>query len=74
MGQAKVHTSGRIFMVQNNLNHLTLYTLKECRSILKIGRNKMLELIWNGEIEAFKIGGHWRVSEEALKEYVHHQS
>ena len=41
-------------MAQNNLNHLTLYTLKECRSILKIGRNKMLELIWRGEIEAFK--------------------
>lgn len=61
-------------MVQNNLNHLTLYTLKECRSILKIGRNKMLELIWNGEIEAFKIGGHWRVSEEALREYVRHQN
>ena len=33
-----------------------LYTLKECCSILKVGRNKMLELIWNGEIDAFKSG------------------
>lgn len=56
-------------MVQS---HLALYTLKECRSILKIGK-KMLELIWNREIEAFKIGGNWRVSEEALREYLHHQ-
>lgn len=39
----------------------TLYTLKECCTILKIGRNKMLELIWNEEIDAFKlaaIGGY----------------
>lgn len=56
-------------MVQS---HLALYTLKECHSILKIGKNKMLELIWNREIEAFKIGGRWRVSEEALREYLHH--
>lgn len=49
-----------------------LYTLKEATSFLKIGRNKMLELIWNGEIEAFKIGGHWRITEEALREYIGH--
>ena len=54
-------------------SHLALYTLKECRSILKIGKNKMLEPIWNREIEAFKIGGNWKVSEEALREYLHHQ-
>lgn len=57
-------------MVQNRLN---VYTLKKCRSILKIGKNKMLELIWNREIEAFKIGGRWRISEEALKEYLRHR-
>lgn len=50
----------------------TLYTLKECAAILKIGRNKMLELIWNQEIDAFKIGGHWRISEDAVKEYIFH--
>lgn len=49
-----------------------LYTLKECCSILKIGRNKMLELIWNGEIDAFKIGGHWRITEHAIQEYIIH--
>lgn len=49
-----------------------LYTLKEAASLLKIGRNKMLELIWNQEIDAFKIGGHWRIPEEALREYVNH--
>ena len=50
----------------------TLYTLKECCSILKVGRTKMLELIWNGEIDAFKIGGHWRITESAIQEYVTH--
>ncbi len=55
-----------------NQNLPTLYTLKECCSILKVGRNKMLELIWNGEIDAFKIGGHWRITESAIQEYVTH--
>ncbi len=53
-------------------NFPTLYTLKECCSILKVGRNKMLELIWDEEIDAFKIGGHWRISEDAVKEYIFH--
>lgn len=55
-----------------NQNIPTLYTLKECCSILKIGRNKMLELVWNGEIDAFKIGGHWRIEESAIREYISH--
>ena len=54
------------------LNSVTLYTVKECCSLLKIGRNKMMELIWNQEIDAFKIGRQWRVSEQALQEYIHH--
>jgi excisionase family DNA binding protein len=57
-----------------NQNLPTLYTLKECCSILKVGRNKMLELIWNGEIDAFKIGGHWKISEDAIKEYIFHHT
>ncbi len=40
-----------------NQNFPTLYTLKECCKILKVGRNKMLELVWNGESNAFKLGG-----------------
>lgn len=52
----------------------TLYTLKEAASFLKIGRNKMLELIWNQEIDAFKIGGRWRIAEEALREYIYHHN
>lgn len=55
-----------------NQNLPTLYTLKECCSILKVGRNKMLELIWNGEIDAFKIGGHWRITESAIREHIIH--
>lgn len=50
----------------------TLYTLKECCAILKIGRNKMLELIWNGEIDAFKIGGRWRILDSAIHDYLFH--
>lgn len=37
-------------------------------------RNKMLELIWSGEIDAFKIGRHWRIAEDAIKEYLMHHS
>lgn len=54
--------------MQTNPN--MLYTVKECCALLKIGRNKMLELIWNQEIEAFKLGRSWRISEQALREYI----
>ena len=57
-----------------NQNFPTMYTLKECCAILKIGRNKMLELIWDGAIDAFKIGGHWRISENAVTEFIYHHS
>ena len=57
-----------------NQSFPTLYTLKECCTILKVGRNKMLELIWNGDIEAFKIGGHWRISRDAVTEFIYHHS
>lgn len=47
-----------------------IMTFSEARSILKIGRNKMLELIHSGELQAFQIGNRWRIKRESLFEYI----
>lgn len=33
-----------------------ILTFEETRSALRIGKNTLLELLWNGDIHAFKIG------------------
>ncbi len=48
-----------------------LLTLNEARHALQIGKNKMLELLWNGQIEdAFKIGNCWRIPKSSLINYI----
>lgn len=38
-----------------------ILTFEEARSALRIGKNTLLELLWNGEIDAFKIGSCWNL-------------
>ncbi len=48
-----------------------LLTLNEARHALQIGKNKMLELLWNGQIEdAFKIGRSWRIPRSSLIAFI----
>lgn len=47
-----------------------IMTFKECQHTLKIGKNSLLDLIHNGEIEAFKIGNRWKIPKIAVIEYV----
>ncbi len=46
----------------------------EIQNILGIGRNKVYALIRSGEIAAFKIGQEWKVTENALEEYIKNKS
>lgn len=47
-----------------------ILTLKECQKVLKVGRNTMLNLIYDGSIEAFKIGNRWKIPKEAVIRYL----
>lgn len=45
-------------------------TPSEVMNLLYIGRNTFYKLVNSGELPAFRIGKLWRVSREALKNYV----
>ena len=47
-----------------------ILTFEEARSALRIGKNTLLELLWNREIDAFKIGKCWKIPRISLTEYV----
>lgn len=49
---------------------ITSYTVKECCTLLKISRNKLLELLWNKELEGFRIGRQWRITEQAIQDFI----
>lgn len=49
-----------------------IMTFKECKDTLKIGKNTLLDLIHDGQIEAFKIGNRWKIPREALISYLQH--
>ena len=50
-----------------------IMTLKECRSLLKVGKNTMLELLHSRQIDGFKIGNRWKIPKESVIEYITHQ-
>lgn len=47
-----------------------ILTFKECQKLLKVGKNTLLDLIHNGEIEAFKIGNRWKIPKECVLEFL----
>ena len=51
-------------------NSPDILTFEETRSALRIGKNTLLELLWNGDIRAFKIGKCWRIPRTELVRYV----
>ena len=51
-------------------NYPDLITLKQVQNMLHIGRNSMLDLLYSGEIEAFKIKGKWRILKSDLVLYI----
>lgn len=49
-----------------------ILTINECKEVLKLGRNSILELIHDGILPAFKIKGMWRVKKDDLIDYIEH--
>lgn len=47
-----------------------ILTFNECRKLLKVGKNTMLDLLHSNEIEAFRIGNRWKIPKESVIEYL----
>ncbi len=49
---------------------IKVYTLEEVQAILKVTRRTIYNYIKEGKLKAVKMGKYWRVSHEALQEFV----
>lgn len=49
-----------------------ILTFKECKDLLKIGKNSLLNLLHDGSIEAFRIGNRWKIPKKSVIEYIRH--
>lgn len=49
---------------------MNLLTVEDLQKQLGIGRTKAYALITSGEIEAFRIGRKWKITEDALQKYI----
>ena len=47
-----------------------ILTFKEYQKLLKVGKNTLLDLLHNGEIEAFKIGNRWKIPKDSVIDYL----
>lgn len=52
------------------MQEIVMYTLKEVEGMLKVTRRTLYNYLKAGEINATKIGREWRVSREALQEFL----
>lgn len=50
-----------------------IMTFRECQDVLKVGKNTLLALIHDGDIEAFRIGVRWKIPKDAVLEYIRHK-
>jgi excisionase family DNA binding protein len=49
---------------------LTLLDVCDLIDILGIGRSKAYELVKSGKIRAFKIGKRWKITQDAVDEFI----
>lgn len=47
-------------------------TFSQCQNILHIGKNTLLNLLHDGQLDGFKIGSRWRITREDLEEFIDH--
>lgn len=52
------------------MQEIVMYTLKEVEGMLKVTRRTLYNYLKAGEINATKVGREWRVSREALQEFL----
>lgn len=47
-----------------------LYTLTEAQEIIGVTHRTMLRYVYDGKLQANKVGGRWKVSEEELRRFI----
>lgn len=47
-----------------------ILTFNECKHLLKVRKNTLLNLLHNGTIEAFRIGNRWKIPKSAVIEFI----
>jgi len=47
-----------------------ILTFQECMVVLKVGKNTLLRLIHDGELDAFRIGNRWKITREAVEVFI----
>ncbi|NCB25780.1 MAG: DNA-binding protein [Bacteroidia bacterium] len=52
------------------MNEIKVYTLSEVAEILHLTRRTVYSYVKSKKIKAVKIGRQWRVSQEAMREFV----
>jgi excisionase family DNA binding protein len=55
------------------LNIPEIMTFKECKDVLRVGKNTLLDLIHSRELDAFKIGNRWKITRESVEEFIRHR-
>ena len=52
------------------LDQYTVLTPREIMDILGIGKNSMYDLLSSGQLKGFRVGRSWRVTADALEEFM----
>lgn len=47
-----------------------IMTFNECRELLRVGKNTMLDLLHERIIEGFKVGNRWKIPKETVVEFI----
>ena len=50
-----------------------IMTLRECCAILKVGKNTMLKLLHEKQIEGFRVGNRWKIPKESVVEFIRYR-
>ena len=50
-----------------------IMTFKQCQEVLKVGKNTLLDLIHTGQLQAFRVGNRWKITRDALVQYINDQ-
>ena len=50
-----------------------IMTFKECKGLLKFGKNTLLDLIHTNQLEAFKVGSRWKIPKQSVIEFIQYR-
>lgn len=51
-----------------------IMSILDITEVLSIGRNRVYELLSNGDLKGFRIGRNWKIPKKAVQDYIMTQS